>query len=419
MSTKTLCYPAQLLCSQREKADETTSSHHKIFDAVEQVPWAELWGFLPADRQLLRHDYLRALEVTHEDMQFRYVVLYEKNRAVGFAYFQIITLEWERIQAERSNGSQKFLNAIRQAAFKTILRPGASVLLQGNIFITGEYGYHTDGLSREKTLRYLLQAARDIRKSSKHIVGTLFKDFEIEDETILSAEGFNRFAVDPNMVLRFPSHWEGMDDYAAAMSSKYRQRMKSAYKKSKKLSVRELRLEEVRAYQVEMHALFDQMIQDDTFNFKQISPTYFIDLKAKLGNAFPVRAYFEGETMVAFYTCLSDRDRMEAHYVGFDLEKNRDFKLYQRMLYDLVAHALEAGARGISFGRTAMEIKSCTGAKAEEYGIFLRIRNPLINKIAGPNIRNIKPNPWQPRHPFKEDYETVTSSKKHSLHLGS
>jgi hypothetical protein len=168
-----------------------------------------------------------------------------------------------------------------------------------------------------------------------------------------------------------------------------------------------------------MRGLFDQMIQEDTFNLKEISPTYFIDLKAELGQEFPVRAYFEDGKMLAFYTVLSDRHRMEAHYVGFDVEKNRDLKLYQRMLYDLVEHAIDKGARELSFGRTAMEIKSCLGAKPEDYGIFLKISNPFINKLVGPNIRNIKPDPWQPRHPFKEGYDTVTSSKKHSLHLGS
>ena len=408
-----------MLRSHREKADDITTSSHKIFDSIDQVPWSELWALVPPERHLLRYDYLRALEKTHGDMRFRYVILYENDRAVGFAYFQIITLEWARLQIDRSNGSRKLLNQIRQTAFKSILGPNASVLFLGNIFITGDFAFHAEGISRKKTLNHLLKAASEIRKTENHIVGTLFKDFDIEDGSTLSQEGFNRFAVDPNMVLKIQSHWKNLDDYAAAMTSKYRQRMKSAYKKSKHLEVRELSLEEVKTHRVDMHALFKQMIQEGTFNFKEISPTYFIDLKEELGQEFPIRAYFEGDEMVGFYTCLSDRHRMEAHYVGFDVAKNRDLKLYQRMLYDLVDDAITKGAREMSFGRTAMEIKSCIGAQAEEYGIFLQISNAFINKLVGPNIRNIKPDPWQPRQPFKEGYETGTSSKKHSLQRGS
>lgn len=408
-----------MLRAHREKADETTASHHKVFDSIDQVPWSELWSLIPPERHLLRYDYLRALEKTHGDMRFRYVILYENDRAVGFAYFQIITLEWDRLQIDRSNGSGKLLNQIRQTAFKSLLGPGASVLLLGNIFITGDFAFHTEGISREKALDRLMKAAQSIRKTEKHIIGTMFKDFHIEDELTLSKEGFNRFAVDPNMVLQIQSDWKHLDDYAADMTSKYRQRMKSAYKKSKHLEVRDLNLEDVKTYQVEMHALFEQMIQEGTFNFKEISPTYFIDLKAELGQEFPIRAYFEGDEMVGFYTSLSDRHRMEAHYVGFDIVKNRASKLYQRMLYDLVDDAITKGVREMSFGRTAMEIKSCIGAKAEDYGIFLNISNSFINRLVGPNIRNIKPETWQPRQPFKEDQEAVTSSKKHSLHLGS
>lgn len=396
------------------------TSHHTIFDSIDQVPWSELWALIPSDRHLLRYDYLRALETTHPDMGFRYVILYENDRAVGFAYFQIITLEWARIQADRSNGPRKWLNQIRQAAFRSLLGPGASVLLLGNIFITGDFAFHTAGISREKAFHHLMKAANSIRKKGTNIIGTMFKDLRPEDDTVLSSKGFNRFAVDPNMVLKIQSHWNHLDDYAADMTSKYRQRMKSAYKKSKHLEVRDLNLEEVKAYQTEMHALFEQMIQDETFNFKEISPTYFIDLKVELGQDFPVRAYFEGETMVAFYTVLTDRRRMEAHYVGFEVDRNRELKLYQRMLYDLVAYAIDRGVREMSFGRTAMEIKSCVGARAEDYGIFLKISNRFINRLVGPNVRNIKPDPWQPRQPFKEGYQTVvTSSKKHSLHLGS
>lgn len=393
--------------------------HHRIVDSIDLVPWSELWALIPPERHLLRYDYLRALERTHSDIQFRYVILYENDRAVGFAYFQIIPLEWARMQAERSNGSHKFLNQIRQTLVKSLMGPQASVLILGNLFITGDYGFHFGDITREQALRQLLKTAKKILKTENHIIATVFKDFKIEDELILASKGYNRFAVDPNMLLKIPSPWSTMDDYMDAMSSKYRQRIKSAYKKSNHLEVRELSLEDLKTYQTEIRGLFDQMIQEDTFNLKEISPTYFIDLKAELGREFPVRAYFEDGKMLAFYTILSDRHRMEAHYVGFDVEKNKDLKLYQRMLYDLVAHAIDKGVRELSFGRTAMEIKSCLGAKPEDYGIFLRISNSFINKLAGPNIRNIKPDPWQPRHPFKENYDTVTSSKKHSLHLGS
>ncbi len=419
MSTKTLSCPALVLCPQKSKEALVVSSDHRTFSAIAEVPWSELWSLIPPNRLLLRYDYLRAIEQANPDMDFRYVILYKNNKAAGFIYFQILPLEWDRLQAYSSNSSNKFVNWLGQHLARRILRKDASLLICGNAFISGDYGFHYENMTRIEALKRLMNVAENIRSNEKNITGILLKDLELEDDLILSPFAYNRFSADPNMVLQISPSWKNISDYTAAMSSKYRQRAKSAYKKSAKLEVRELDVEGLKTYQEETMLLFEQMIQEETFNLKNISPDYFIKLKAELGKELRVRAYFLEGKMLSFFTSLTHGRRMEAHYVGFDLASNRELKLYQRMLYDLVEIAIAQEARELSFGRTALEIKSCLGAQPEELSLFLKVSNPFVNKLVGPNIRKIAPEAWQQRNPFKEDYEPAISSKKHSLQRGS
>ncbi len=49
---------------------------------------------------------------------------------------------------------------------------------------------------------------------------------------------------------------------------------------------------------------------------------------------------------------------IEAYYVGFDPEVNKNFALYQRMLFEFISWGISLNANRVVMGRTALEIKS-------------------------------------------------------------
>ena len=64
------------------------------------------------------------------------------------------------------------------------------------------------------------------------------------------------------------------------------------------------------------------------------------------------------------------QNNLDAHFVGINYEYNREYAVYQRMLYDYIQIAIENRLQQINFGRTASEIKSSVGAEPQNLTIY-------------------------------------------------
>jgi hypothetical protein len=56
----------------------------------------------------------------------------------------------------------------------------------------------------------------------------------------------------------------------------------------------------------------------------------------------------------------------------------------------------------ISFGRTALEPKTALGAKPEPFGVLVRHRQPVLNKVLKPLLAGIEHEDAPDRNPFKQ-----------------
>jgi hypothetical protein len=326
-------------------------------------------------------------------------------------------MDWNRLSTSVSESAprdwfKRLKSEIGKTAGRLALRDGARLMVCGNSFVSGAYGFCFRGISREKERAYLLDLTQKLRKEEKDVVAVLMKDLPPEEAGFWAQDGYQRFFADPNMRLRLRPEWNSFDDYVQAMSSKYRQRLRSAYKKSKGLEHRWLSADEVRSYQAEIFDLFSEVLREDQFSLLDVPKGYFTLFKEKLGTGFRVKAYFLGGEPVAFFTALQNGTCLEAHYIGYKTDLNHDLKLYQRILYDLAKLTFETRSEVLSLGRTAMGIKSCLGARPEQLGLFLRISNPLIRHLARPILRRLKPTPWKLRHPFKQSQESLSKKAR-------
>jgi hypothetical protein len=97
-------------------------------------------------------------------------------------------------------------------------------------------------------------------------------------------------------------------------------------------------------------------------------------------------------------------DRCEAHIVGLDYEFNRDYGIYQRMLYDYVEIAIERRCSYLVFGRTAAEIKSSVGAFPVDLTVLMRHRKRISNTLLSLILTYVKPSVFPQRQPYQAEY---------------
>jgi len=106
-----------------------------------------------------------------------------------------------------------------------------------------------------------------------------------------------------------------------------------------------------------MHALYTQVFNQAKFKLVHLSPNYFEDVIKAETNSFYVDAWFLNETMVSFACGFCLENEVEAHYIGFDYALNKEYELYQTILYSYIEQAILMTKTKINLGRTASEIK--------------------------------------------------------------
>jgi len=204
------------------------------------------------------------------------------------------------------------------------------------------------------------------------------------------------------MIMEINEEWKTFDDYLAGMKSKYRVRVRRARKKSIELEKRALSLEEIHAHADDISRLYRNVADQAGFNLFILPKNYFYSLQKHLGSKMQLVAYFEDGKMTGYYTTIINHGDLDAHFLGYDPNCNKNCQLYLNMLYDLVDDAIKVGAKKLIMSRTAMEIKSSVGAEANDMFLYLKATNSLVNKGVAKGLEFFTPqNDWKPRSPFK------------------
>ncbi|AEE53656.1 hypothetical protein [Haliscomenobacter hydrossis] len=351
----------------------------------------------------LQSRYLQALEDAHtEGLEFRYLLAFKNGKAVGGINLQLLTVSaahsirslrqreligfWDRIKLLLANwGTYRFM-------------------IWGNMFLTGQYNQWWD--IAEKDLPALQTATLKVLNclARQEKIQILMARDSFHHEEVLENAGFHAIDFQPNMCMELPDAWKNSDDYLNAMSSKYRVRARRAFKKSEGIIFRELDLRQIELFSEDLYALHLSVVNQADFNMLWVGKDYFVQLKQQLGADFCLTACFEKERLLGFFTTIRNGKELDANFLGFDPEANREHQLYLSMLYKMVEQALQFRCNKICFARTALEIKSSVGAIAQKTFIYLKHTNPILNHILPTAVRFGEPKEhWTPRHPFREE----------------
>ncbi len=106
--------------------------------------------------------------------------------------------------------------------------------------------------------------------------------------------------------------------------------------------------------------------------------------------------------MIGFFTIVHNYDVLDAHFLGYDAEFNREKHIYHNMLYDLLFVAIDTKKKHLDLSRTALEIKSSLGAQPYPMYLYLKTINPVANLFTSRALKFLAPEEiWTERNPFK------------------
>ncbi|RCS26219.1 GNAT family N-acetyltransferase [Polaribacter sp. WD7] len=380
-----------------------------FFNSVTSVP-EHIWESLHCKSNLYFHkDFLIAIEKNHPEITFSYLVLLDRQKhAIAFASLQIVDFYIKGIK----NELQSLIKKIEHLGQKLRLLPSKKplkLLICGNTFVSGEHGvFIKKGQDKKQVIKKLAEAITHFSNSDKKLKADayLLKDFVNESLFItneLKEYQYHPFLVEPNMVLSLQEDWSTFDDYLTAMKTKFRVKARKAFKQSAAIKIEEVTLKNITEQLPKMTELYQKVADNADFNLGHFNLKTYTDFKNKLGENYILRSYWLGDNIVGFLSgIINNNNSLDAHFVGIDYELNKQYAIYQRMLYDYIAIAINKKMKTLNFGRTASEIKSSVGAVPQDLTMYLRHKKTITNKILKVFLQRVEPTPFQQKFPFKK-----------------
>jgi len=381
---------------------------------VEKNHWNEV---LAGKNIFLDLEYLKVLDkISRKNFQSRYVIIYNHDEPFAIVYFQVIDFKAgtfgdlvdSKVSQLKSTRAQLFERYIEGNRDEVIMR----LLTCGNNIVSGEHAFlFKEELSKEaefKIIEDLIDRVGSKEKLRGKVSAILVKDFESPivqpAKCFFSHDKYIQFSVEPNMVVDIPDSVKTLSEYIALFSKKYRNRAKSILKNAAGIKIVNLNEAQLKEENKAIYKLYEQVYEHAKFKLVKLPESYFMDCKKMFPDKFTVTAFYYNDKLVAFSSGFDVSDSLlEAHYIGFDYELNKEIDLYQNILYNFLEQAIMFRKKRLNLGRTAGEIKSTVGAYAQELTCYIKPQNTVSRMVLKPFINFLQPGEWVPRNPFKEE----------------
>ncbi|MBC2843677.1 peptidogalycan biosysnthesis protein [Winogradskyella flava] len=371
----------------------------EVYKAVNKIP-QRYWESLNCTSNIYYSpEFLRAFELSNTDIDFNYIFILKNDEAVAFANTQIVTVGIETITK-----NIKMSSKIRQIVNSMFCNNSIKVLFCGNVFLSGEYGtFLKDGEPKIETFKAIAKAVKKLYRCKR--LHTIFvKDFEDESLYItdhLKSFDYASMHVEPNMIISLKAEWQSFEDYTEALKSKYRVKANRADTKSNHLDAKIFTEEDIICHKDGLQALYQNTIDNADFNAQILNLDTYIHLKNTFKDKFIVKGYFLESKLVGFLSAMQNDTHLDAHFIGIDYSKNKEYAIYPRILNDYVRLGIKTKSTQINLGRTASEIKSTLGAQPKTLTCYCKHKHYLPNQILKPFIKNVQIKSFKEHRPFK------------------
>jgi len=387
----------------------------KTFHKIDEIGKKELAELAQSNSLFLQAPYLRTLEkAAPPGMSVRYVLAQQAKANPALFYFQIMNLsskELGRIIHFEPYG--KLLNSISGILDTFIFGVNAKedhyLVICGNMCLSGDYGMLINkGFETDHIPDLLNQAmdivTKDLDENGK-VVAWVVKDFEHDSNRVhkkLISRRFIRLPMDPVMKMEIPEHWQHIQDYVKDLSSKYRVRYNNTRKKVAGLTYRALSLNDMDHLSQRIDELYKLVQSKSPVRIFRPDSSYLRQLMIELGEKCRIAGYFNNDELIAFQCGIADQQHFEAHHIGIDYHFNKSHSLYLNILFNYIEMAIDAKSTLLSFGRTALEMKTTVGAVPVNYDAYLKFSNRIVNSVCRTLAPDKAGKDWIARNPFRE-----------------
>ena len=372
----------------------------ELFTTIDTIPQTYWESVSCCTNIYYSPEFLKAFELANTDIEFNYIFILKNNEAVAFANTQVVTIGIETITK-----NIKMSTKVRRLVNNMFCNNQIRVLFCGNIFLSGEYGtFLKDEEPKMETFNAIARAVKKVSRATKKLNALFVKDFENESLHItdhLKSHDYASMQVEPNMIITLKPKWHSFDDYTNALKSKYRVKANRADAKSQHLEAKFFSEEDIKTHKDELQALYQNTIDNANFNAQILNLDTYIHLKKAFNEKFIVKGYFLDGKLVGFLSAMQNETNIDAHFIGIDYSKNKEFSIYPRILNDYVRLGIETKSSQINLGRTASEIKSTLGAEPKFLTCYCKHKRYIPNQILKPFIKNIQIKSFKQHSVFK------------------
>lgn len=373
----------------------------QIFDTLSDID-SGLWDSIDPEMPFYQsHAFLKVIEDIHNEIEFRYALVVKEGQVIAALYSQLLDFSFRNLV----NYSEQSTNAVKIAFRKYMAEKKTKLLNLGNVFFTGDKGIICK--KDVSVIPHIPQVFDQINQSfqQKKPSAFLIANIYLSDEKKCLSfynSAFHPFVTDPDIFMSIDASWGDFDGYIDALSSKYRVRAKKVLTVSSEITSRNFSMEELRAQKKNLSKLYNNVVNHVAFNMAILNVDFFEQMKAAYSERCSIIGYYKEDELVSFVCLFNvDSDTMHVHYIGLDYDKNKEYKIYNRMLLDFVKIAIENRKKQIHFGRTATEIKTTIGAVPNPLHAYIKMNNGLINASLPYFLKRIKPPEYTVRNPFK------------------
>lgn len=378
-----------------------------FFSSIDEIS-NEIWTQLECENNLYFHrDFLKSIEINHSEINFYYIILVDNsNKPIALASIQIVDFYLDTVKTNFEDFIRKIKNLLRKL-YILPNKKALKLLISGNTFVSGEHGiFITHSQDKKQVIKNLAKAILHFVNSNNsiNIDAFLLKDFVNESLFItdeLKNYNYHPFSVEPNMILEINEDWISFEDYLNAIKTKFRVKAKKALQLSKEIIIKEVNDHNIENKLLKMTALYKKVVSNADFNLSHFNLESYKTLKSAFGEKYILKTYELDGKIVGFMSGMINQNSLDAHFVGLDYSLNRQYAIYQRMLYDYIQIAIAKKLKTLNFGRTASEIKSSVGAKPQDLTMYLRHKKGITNKIVKLFLQYIQPSPFRQHFPFK------------------
>ncbi len=243
---------------------------------------------------------------------------------------------------------------------------------------------HLDAPKRQAAARVLL-AGLDAHAAVENVEILALKDLADRDvpdtDAALGAAHFTRVGSLPVAVLDL-TPFKTEDAYLASLSSATRKDIRRKLKGASGLRVEERH--DISDVEAQIVALYDSTRGQSGFDygdFEKLSPQYFRDVVANLGDRAVTMLYWLGDELIGFNLLFIEKGRMIDKFIGMKYPVARDHNLYVLSWMTNVRYCLKHGIPLMQTGQTAYSSKLRFGSRLDKLWLAFRHRRPFWNWV--------------------------------------